>query len=213
MDEVLLIGRVRACREALARVLGEREALAVADAASAADAVRGRGSLRDAVAVLIDFSVAEGRVEVQALLETDSDARVVALGVSVDAWEVLAWSEAGVLSVLERETSLPELAEAIRQARAGLFTSSHALASVFLEDVAVSGGEERRGLHRVRRLTARENEVVDLAGRGLSNKEIATALNLELATVKNHLYSAFRKLGTHRRAEAAAIARHRRLRR
>ena len=45
-----------------------------------------------------------------------------------------------------------------------------------------------------------------LIGEGLSNKEIARRLCIELSTVKNHVYSALEKLGTHRRAEAVKLA-------
>ena len=40
--------------------------------------------------------------------------------------------------------------------------------------------------------------------RGLMNKEIAARLGIELPTVKNHVHRILEKLGTHRRAEAAA---------
>jgi two-component system, NarL family, nitrate/nitrite response regulator NarL len=53
-------------------------------------------------------------------------------------------------------------------------------------------------------LTPRELEVVRLAGRGLTNKEIAAELTVELSTVKNHLHNALEKLGVHRRTEAVA---------
>jgi DNA-binding NarL/FixJ family response regulator len=53
-------------------------------------------------------------------------------------------------------------------------------------------------------LTSRELEVVDLIDRGLSNKEIASRLSIEVPTVKNHVHNILEKLGVHRRADAAA---------
>ena len=46
-----------------------------------------------------------------------------------------------------------------------------------------------------------------MVAHGLSNKEIARALCIELPTVKNHLHHIFEKLRIQRRAEAAAWAR------
>jgi two-component system nitrate/nitrite response regulator NarL len=58
-----------------------------------------------------------------------------------------------------------------------------------------------------RALTPRELEIVSLISGGLSNKEIARSLQIELATVKNHVHNILEKLGVARRTEAAAAAR------
>jgi DNA-binding NarL/FixJ family response regulator len=50
-------------------------------------------------------------------------------------------------------------------------------------------------------LTARETEVTQLAGRGLSDREIADELVLSIRTVQSHLASAYRKLGIGSRSE------------
>jgi DNA-binding CsgD family transcriptional regulator len=55
------------------------------------------------------------------------------------------------------------------------------------------------------RLTQRELEIVDLVIRGLTNPEIATALNLSLHTVRNHLNHVFNKLSVTTRAELAGL--------
>lgn len=52
-------------------------------------------------------------------------------------------------------------------------------------------------------LTNREREVIQLIDQGLSNKEIAQALNLELSTVKNHVHSILNKYRVSRRSQAA----------
>jgi DNA-binding NarL/FixJ family response regulator len=54
-------------------------------------------------------------------------------------------------------------------------------------------------------LSPRQHDVFKLIVRGLSNKEIARALNLAEGTVKIHVAALLRKLGVHRRA-AVAIA-------
>ena len=50
-------------------------------------------------------------------------------------------------------------------------------------------------------LTQRETEVTQLAGRGLSDREIAEELVLSIRTVQSHLASAYRKLGIGSRSE------------
>lgn len=53
------------------------------------------------------------------------------------------------------------------------------------------------------RLSAREEGAVTLAGRGLSNKEIACALAISERTVRFHLQNSFAKLGVHNRVGLA----------
>jgi DNA-binding NarL/FixJ family response regulator len=54
-------------------------------------------------------------------------------------------------------------------------------------------------------LTQRETEVARLAGRGLSDREIADDLVLSIRTVQSHLASAYRKLGITSRNELASL--------
>jgi DNA-binding NarL/FixJ family response regulator len=56
-------------------------------------------------------------------------------------------------------------------------------------------------------LTSREREVVALIDQGFSNKQIASQLTIEVATVKNHIHNALEKPGAKRRSEAAAMFR------
>lgn len=53
-------------------------------------------------------------------------------------------------------------------------------------------------------LTARESEVLDLLGHGLSNKMIARKLHISEHTVKFHISSLYSKLGVSNRAEAVS---------
>ena len=56
-------------------------------------------------------------------------------------------------------------------------------------------------------LTARQDEVLALITRGLSNKEIARDLNMAEGTVKIHVAGIFRRLDVQNRTEAALRAR------
>lgn len=55
------------------------------------------------------------------------------------------------------------------------------------------------------KLTDRQFEVIELASKGLTNPEIASALGISRATVKVHLAAAYRALEVTNRTEAAAL--------
>ena len=50
-------------------------------------------------------------------------------------------------------------------------------------------------------------EILSLAGRGLSNAEIAEQLCLSPHTIKSHIHNLLRKIGASNRAEAAYLLR------
>lgn len=58
-------------------------------------------------------------------------------------------------------------------------------------------------------LTLREREILSLAGKGLSNAEIAERLCLSPHTIKSHIHNLLRKIGASNRAEAAFLLRSR----
>ncbi|MEA2641450.1 MAG: hypothetical protein QOF51_2844 [Chloroflexota bacterium] len=56
------------------------------------------------------------------------------------------------------------------------------------------------------RLTAREQQVLDLLAKGMTNQQIATELQIGYRTARFHVASLFRKLGAENRAHAVAVA-------
>jgi len=82
---------------------------------------------------------------------------------------------------------------------------SQPVAAALIRRVASVAGE--RTVANGTLLTRREREIVRLIGDGLSNKEIARSLQIELATVKNHVHNVLEKLHVGSRTAAVAAAR------
>lgn len=55
-------------------------------------------------------------------------------------------------------------------------------------------------------LTKREREILIKIASGMSNKEIGTCFNISERTVKNHIYSIFKKINVSDRTQAAIFA-------
>jgi two-component system response regulator DesR len=101
--------------------------------------------------------------------------------------------EAGASGYLLKDSRAEDLAEAVRRVAAG--------GRAIDPDLATEAWTEPDPL------TARERQVVRLAGEGLPTAKIADTLHLSEGTVRNYLSVAIQKLGAENRIEAARIAR------
>src|SRR3954469_22426614 len=72
-------------------------------------------------------------------------------------------------------------------------------------------GKPREAAPRASRLTARQDQVLQLLGEGASTEQIAAMLHLSKETVRNHIRHVLRALGAHSRLEAVAKAHQQRL--
>ena len=106
-----------------------------------------------------------------------------------------------------REGSLDDLRRAIDSVARGESIVSPKMAASLLRRVSTLAAD-RAAPPAIEELTVREREIVGLIEQGLANKQIAARLNIELATVKNHVHRILEKLDVTRRGEIAARLRH-----
>lgn len=212
VSRVLVIAGVRFYRDGIASALDADPRFEVAGTAcDAADARARIGALEPDV-VLLDLGGAEGAAEVRSLVDAAPTARVVALGVTESDEEVMPLAEAGVAGYVTRDSTVEELLEAVERVAAGETLCSPRMTAALLRRVALLARDRRADKpHPERALTSRERQIIALIDEGLSNKEIATRLRIELATVKNHVHNILDKLHVRRRGEAAAMVRSRHL--
>lgn len=112
---------------------------------------------------------------------------------------ILEALNAGVLGVIEKNISLEDLAIAIRLTSRGMSWISKPFLKILLEKPTTA---EPVGQNE---FTAREMEIARLLVKGLSNPQIADAMNLNINSVKKHLAIMYAKLGANSRAEAAVL--------
>jgi DNA-binding NarL/FixJ family response regulator len=110
-------------------------------------------------------------------------------------------SQEGVSAYLDADASPEDLVAAVRTAaRRGLRGAGNAFLSTPKAVPEEQKETAKYGLSR------RELEVLTLAARGLSNRQIANTLRLAEATVKRHLANLYPKLGVGSRGEATRKA-------
>lgn len=154
---------------------------------------------------LIDLGVAERAADVHELNAECPSTRIVALAVRDAEEDIVSWADLGVAGLVSRDATIAELLDALEAAAHDEALVSPATAGTLLRRVAALARSQ--GADGGPALTRREREVVRLIGDGLSNKEIAGSLKIELPTVKNHVHNILEKLHVATRGEAFGAAR------
>lgn len=201
---VFVVAEVRLYEQGLAQVIGRDRRYTVAGTASSlGDALTRLPRLDSPPDVaLIDLG-GVGPSAVVAMRDVVPDLKVIALGIDELEPEVIRWAEVGIDGLVSRQASLEDLMATVDCVARGETLCSPRMTAALLRHVGMLA-RERHSPHTTASLTAREHEIAGLIDEGLSNKEIAQRLCIELATVKNHVHNLLEKLGVRRRGEAAA---------
>jgi DNA-binding NarL/FixJ family response regulator len=116
--------------------------------------------------------------------------------------------QAGASGFLLKRTRAEELVDAVRAVASGAALPMPTLTSALIGHFAGAAGPSPGGggTALANELTDRELEVLELVARGLSNREIASALSVSLETVKSHVKRTYAKIGARDRAQAVIRA-------
>jgi DNA-binding NarL/FixJ family response regulator len=202
MLTILIVSDIRLYLDGLAELLSRREAVRVIGAATRPDEALQLACELNPQVVVVDQALPGSLLLSRTLGQVRPDIRVVALGVPESEESVLAFAEAGIAGYVAREGSVHDLVDAVERAARGELQCSPQVAGTLLRRLAWRAAAGATLMPSP--LTARESEIVRLIDEGLSNKEIAVRLGIEVATVKNHVHNLLEKLRVRRRSEAAA---------
>jgi DNA-binding NarL/FixJ family response regulator len=133
---------------------------------------------------------------------------IVMLGEIGEEQEFLQWVRAGVRGYLARDARAEEVIRAIVAVRAGAAVCPGILcARLFHYFESEAKSLPSAGVHLRLGLTRREQQLIPLLARGLTNKEIANHFSLSEQTVKNHLYRMKHKVGAGDRLSIVHVCR------
>jgi two-component system, NarL family, nitrate/nitrite response regulator NarL len=155
---------------------------------------------------LLNFAMHDALALPHAIATARMRVKVVAFSVADTENEVCECAEAGIAGYVARNGSKEDLIAAVENAvRGEVLCSPRVTASLFRRLAAHVQTTSQRPPEPL--LTGREQDIIALINRGLSNKEIARQLKISLPTVKNHVHSILEKLQVRRRGAAAALLR------
>lgn len=152
--------------------------------------------------ILVDFTMEDMHAStgIRAIKRSASGVPVVIVSArdDLDAYQISY--DAGASAFVDKKSAHEKVLGVVAQVMAG--------ERVFPTDVKRStpSSNRREAVAPVDTLTPRQLQVLELLGRGLSNKDIAKRIGIEIGTVKVYLNAIYRAFGVHNRTQAALMA-------
>lgn len=158
--------------------------------------------------ILMDLYMPEmDGVEATAYIKKEyPNVKVIVLTSFSDQAHVLPALRAGASGYILKDVEPDQLVEAIRSAYKGNIQLHPDIANALLSQTLPVEEKEEEPSIQVDVLTARENEVLQLLAKGMSNKKVASVLVITEKTVKAHVSSILSKLNLSDRTQAALYA-------
>ncbi len=196
---VLIVDDHRVLAELLTSALSvDGDVTVVGSVGTAVDGVRASATLRPDVVILdYDLPDADGVSVIASMKEACPNARVLMLTSYTDPVVLSDAMNAGCSGFITKRNGASEILTAVLAVASNETPVSPDMVRSLIGRDSVGLGSD---------LTNRELEVLRIASKGRSNKEIAAELFLSVNTVRNHMQHVLNKLGAHSKLEATAIA-------
>jgi DNA-binding NarL/FixJ family response regulator len=192
-------------REGMALLFGDEPDLTiVGEGATAEDAVRLVGTLMPDV-VLFDINIPGGGLNLLPQLgDASPTTRAIVLTACEDEHTMLAAMQSGAQGYVLKTVSVRQLVAIIRDIHAGTRHMSPELTMRALLNMSSARAEQRHA-NGLTILNEHEHDILRMVSDGLSNRQIATALNRTEACIKNHMTTIMKKLQVNNRVQAAMV--------
>ncbi|MDC7807321.1 response regulator transcription factor [Luteimonas sp BLCC-B24] len=200
---VLIVDDHTLVRAGLSRLLQGFDAVDVCAEASRADEALHLALIHRPDVVLMDLSL-PGRSGIEAMAAIHAElpaTRVLIMSMHDDSQHVRSALERGASGFVVKDAAPLELELALRTALAGEVFLSPRLSSRMMAPLL--GRPKGDG---VESLSHRQRQILDMIGRGLSSKEIASDLGISVKTVETHRARMMEALGCRRANELVLLA-------
>jgi DNA-binding NarL/FixJ family response regulator len=179
----------------------------VGEASSGREAIKLASRLRpDLVLMDIRMPDLDGIAATSELAITSPESKILILTTFEDEDYIFDSLRAGASGFLLKRTRPEDLIAAVHTVASGESLLSPSVTRLVIDRISQQPAPVSSDSGRLAELTAREREVLELIGRGLSNREIAAALTVEQSTVRTHIKRTLAKLGLRDRVQAVIFA-------
>lgn len=155
----------------------------------------------DADIVLLDIHLPDqSGIEIaRKLIQLRPAMKILVLSAENDAETITKLIETGINGFISKNATMKELFIAINYIEEGAEYFGKDISKIIRDiKVAKKDGKEQ--------FTERENEIISLCSEGLTAKEIADRMNINVATVNTHKNNIFKKLGINNSVELVIYA-------
>lgn len=207
MTSVALVDDQALVRDGLRLILELAGIDVVGEAPDGVDGVRLVEERRPDV-VLMDLRMprVDGIVATRRLRARARPPEVIVLTTFDTDENILHALRAGASGFLLKDTSPPQIVEAVTRVAAGDPILSPRITRRLMDRTIVQAGAYERARAALAALTPREHEVAVAIARGRTNADIAAELAMGITTVKAHVSSILTKLGLDNRTQIALLA-------
>ena len=206
---VFLLAQNRLLREALTRILQRKNDISIVGSGGVDHASMDEiAAARPDVLVMDSFTTNLAQLDyVRSIKQRLPGVRPVLIGMDPDGQHFLQAIREGVMGYLLKDASALDVVAAVRTVASGDAVCPPELCALLFRFVARQNQMPNFQVRHNLGLTNREQQLVALISRGLTNKEIAAQLQLAEQTVRNHVHRMLRKLGASHRLAAVEMCR------
>jgi two-component system NarL family response regulator len=134
--------------------------------------------------------------------------KIIGMGLAPSQADIMEFVQAGADGFILKDATLEDVANTIRSVSAGrIVLPSSMTTSLFFQIAEHALLKGKRNLRGATRMTQREKEIIALISDGMSNKQIASNLNIATFTVKSHVHNILEKLELQSRLQIARYSR------
>jgi DNA-binding NarL/FixJ family response regulator len=203
----LLLIENRLLRESLARLFRKRTDFVVAGQISSADTT-GPDLQESKCDVLLGDCFLLNRLPLCKTGGASSNPKIVLIGMNADDEQFIAAVRSGVTGYLLQDASASDVVAAVRSVVRGEAVCPPLLCATLFSFVAQLTTEmPAQAAGTKPDLTLRQQQLITLVAKGLTNKEIASLLNLSTFTVRNHIHRILKQVDAETRSEAVETIR------